>query len=313
MKWIVVALCVLVPSAHCASDAVAWCYHESQCNASTWPTIAPNFCNGSRQSPINIVSASAEGNPNLTAFTFTNYNSPTAMEKIENTGKTIKVTLNSGVQISGGDLSEAYDSLQFHLHWGNGSSVPGSEHTVDGKQYPMELHIVNAKSSYNGNTSLAIADSTGLAALGFFIEVASGDATGTPESWKNLTSYLANITNAGESATITPGISLDDLLEGVNRTKYFRYLGSLTTPNCNEAVVWTVFKETIKVSKDLIDLFSTTLHVTNSSSPLMVNVFRPVQPALKVTTQESSTATGSASKTCYSLGLMALSLALGRS
>lgn len=51
------------------------------------------------------------------------------------------MTFNSGVGVSGGGLSEAYDSLQFHLHWGNGSSVPGSEHTVDGKRYPMEVYV----------------------------------------------------------------------------------------------------------------------------------------------------------------------------
>lgn len=53
---------------------------------------------------------------------------------------------------------------------------------------------------------------------------------------------------------ITHAISLDELLEGVDRTKYYRYLGSLTTPNCNEAVVWTVFKDPIKVSQDLVSL-----------------------------------------------------------
>ncbi|XP_006805826.1 carbonic anhydrase 4-like [Neolamprologus brichardi] len=173
MEWFKVVafvVCVL-PTAHCASDAIVWCYHLPSCNDKTWPTISPQYCNGSRQSPINIVSASATPNNNLTKFTFVKYDDTSAMTSIENTGDTVKVTFKSGVKISGGDLSEQYDSLQFHLHWGNGSSVPGSEHTVDGKRYPMELHIVNSKSSYNGNTSLAVKDSTGLAALGFFIEV----------------------------------------------------------------------------------------------------------------------------------------------
>ncbi|XP_029562082.1 carbonic anhydrase 4-like [Salmo trutta] len=290
----------------------SWCYHDPSCGDTTWPTIASEHCNGSRQSPINIVSASAVVDATLTTFTFTKYGDNYTMKNIKNTGKTVKVKLTSGVQIAGGALSNAYDSLQFHLHWGNGTSVPGSEHTVDGTHYPMELHIVNAKSSHNGNTTTAVTDSMGLAALGFFIEAIPGNVTGSPAAWNTLTSYLANITLKDDIANITHAISLDELLEGVDRTKYYRYLGSLTTPNCNETVVWTVFKDPIKVSQDLIDLFSTTLHIDhNSTSALMTNVFRNIQPVngRMVTTQGSSSTAqplSGASTKCSSLGLMAL-------
>ncbi|MEQ2166111.1 hypothetical protein GOODEAATRI_024308, partial [Goodea atripinnis] len=262
----------------------------------TWPTIAPRFCNGTRQSPINIVSANASENAKLTEFIFQGYNSITAMTKIENTGKT------------GGDLPESYDSLQFHLHWGNGTASPGSEHTVDGKRFPMELHIVNSKSSYKENTTLAVADSQGLAALGFLIEELP-NTVDQPASWKTLASYLSNISLAGENATIAAGISLDDLLSGVNRRNYYRYLGSLTTPVCNEAVIWTVFKDSIKVSKNLIDLFSTSLHISDTASPLMVDVFRGIQRSQPVSTQPKAS---SSTKTGYSLALMTLGLVMGR-
>ncbi|XP_008281498.1 carbonic anhydrase 4-like [Stegastes partitus] len=313
MNWFVVAafaLCVIAPGAHCADNTIAWCYNLPTCNDTTWPTIVAPFCNGTRQSPINIVTSNVTVDANLGAFTFVQYDNVSLFDKIENTGKTVKVGLNIGGKVSGGDLPEPYDSLQFHLHWGNGSTVPGSEHTVDGVQYAMELHIVNSKESLNRNTTLAVADSTGLAALGFFIEPVT-DVSGQPASWRNLVAYLENIVIQNQTAKIASGISLDDLLFGVDRTKYWRYLGSLTTPSCNEAVVWTVFKDTIKVSKDLIDRF-TTLRIGNSTSEHMVNVFRNVQPGQRVTTQATTT-TSSTSKTGYSLGLMALSLVLGRS
>ncbi|TKS89886.1 Carbonic anhydrase 4 [Collichthys lucidus] len=253
MNWLVAALavCALVSSVHCASPSA----HDS-----TWPSIAGSQCNGKRQSPIDIVTASAKVNENLTDFSFTGFDDTSKLTLIENTGKTVKVKVKSGVSVSGGDLPTSYNTLQFHLHWGNGTSVPGSEHTVDGKRYPMELHIVNIKSTHNGNTTTAVQDSTGLAALGFFIEAMDGTETGKPASWKTLTSYLANITKSGTSVSIAAGISLDDLLVGVNRSRYYRYLGSLTTPNCNEAVVWTVFKEPVKVSRDLRNPASTTRH-----------------------------------------------------
>ncbi|XP_028991079.1 carbonic anhydrase 4-like isoform X2 [Betta splendens] len=279
-------------------------------NSSTWSTLFPLYCNGSRQSPINIMSANATANASLTAFGFQNFNNKSAMTTVQNIDNTVRVTLGSGVQISGGGLSGAYDTLQFHFHWGNGSSVPGSEHTVDGKRYAMEMHIVSTKLTYNRNITLATQDPTGVAALGFFIEPMSGNATNSPASWSNLTSYLSNITTEGSIVSVAPGISLDDLLVGVDRTKYYRYLGSLTTPNCNEAVVWTVFKQSIKVSSDLINLFSTTVQFANSTLP-MTNLFRSLQPAQPVTTQPASSA-ATVHCSVALVALVALGLALIR-
>lgn len=37
-----------------------------------------------------------------------------------------------------------------------------------------------------------------------------------------------------------------------NLTRYYRYAGSLTTPGCNEAVVWTVFEEPIELSQEQV-------------------------------------------------------------
>ena len=42
--------------------------------------------------------------------------------------------------ISGGGLKGTYIATQFHFHWGS-SSDKGSEHTIDGKQYPLEVRV----------------------------------------------------------------------------------------------------------------------------------------------------------------------------
>ena len=42
--------------------------------------------------------------------------------------------------MSGGDLPEDYIFAQLHFHWGT-TDADGSEHTVDGHEYPLEVRI----------------------------------------------------------------------------------------------------------------------------------------------------------------------------
>ncbi len=50
----------------------------------------------------------------------------------------VQVNLPERAAISGADLGANYKAQQLHLHWGKNGG-PGSEHTIDGEKYPMEV------------------------------------------------------------------------------------------------------------------------------------------------------------------------------
>ena len=68
--------------------------------------------------------------------------------------------------LSGGPLSENYQILQLHFHWGK-DNTKGSEHTYDGAAFPLEMHVVHVKSSLYTNLESALSTTDGLAVTGF--------------------------------------------------------------------------------------------------------------------------------------------------
>lgn len=196
------------------------------------------------------------------------------------------------VEVSGGGLGYVYSTLQFHFHWGSDKS-DGSEHKVDSKRYPMEMHIVSKRKDLS--LAEALRTPNGLAVLGFLIEAKKADGrsssenvethpTSDMEAWNKLTSYFPAIHNINSKVNVTDGISIDDLLGDVNRAEYFRYNGSLTTPSCDEAVVWTVFKEAVKMDQALMTMFPTLAGHHN--------VYRPTQSLHKRKVYSTKSASG---------------------
>lgn len=52
----------------------------------------------------------------------------------------VVLQVGSGMAVSGGGLPGVYHTVQLHFHWG-GPASNGSEHTVDGHRYPMEVQF----------------------------------------------------------------------------------------------------------------------------------------------------------------------------
>ncbi|KAM9788187.1 carbonic anhydrase 4a [Neosynchiropus ocellatus] len=256
-----------------STGAGDWCYQsqftcDHQCNAPDKWNLANGACAGRLQSPINIVTRKTLKDERLTQFIFNNYQQ-TFRGNIKNNGHSVQVGIPHYSTISAGGLPAVYKAVQFHLHWGTNGG-PGSEHTIDGEQFPMELHIVHMKQHYT-DLMTALADPEGVAVLGFFYERSNS----ANKKYEPMISSLRSIKATNGNASLPP-VSLSQLIPAEqNLTTYYRYKGSLTTPGCTEAVVWTLFESPIPLSIDQLRAFS---ELKFHDGKPMVGTFRPVQP-----------------------------------
>ncbi|XP_075050648.1 carbonic anhydrase 4-like [Mixophyes fleayi] len=251
-----------------------WCYKiqaNGHCKApADWKDIEE--CGGDKQSPIDIVTKNAHYKSELTPFHFTGYDVGNNCI-LKNNGHSVQLDLPAGQKtISGGGLSSTYTTAQFHFHWGSNGKA-GSEHTKEGHQYPIELHIVHLKAASRSESGGTVTEtgSGAYAVLGFFIEESAEENT----NYNSIIAGFSNISKAGTNTTIS-NIKLKDLIPNESDLKlYYRYEGSLTTPGCSETVTWTLFDVTIKLSKAQIEAFYT--HLKYPSDDPMIENFRPVQ------------------------------------
>ncbi|XP_054852852.1 carbonic anhydrase 15-like [Eublepharis macularius] len=264
-----------------ASTAGLWCYdsQDPKCGPLYWKDITKS-CGGDNQSPINIDRRKTQRDRSLDEISFEGYDqAPAGRWKLVNDGHTVTMNLDGAsaaeqINITKGGLQDTYQALQFHFHWGD-FNKNGSEHTIDGRQYPMELHLVHMNTKYK-TLSEAKGHPNGLAVLSFLFKVSEMDNT----NYNTIVAGLKNISRAETSVDLASTFPLSNLLPNTDSlSKYYRYKGSLTTPGCEEVVVWTVFEEQIPISKPQLNAFVNTLYFKTAAKLLkMTNNFRPPQP-----------------------------------
>merc|ERR1740123_315817 len=221
-------------------NRASWGYAASN-GPATWAANYPDFCAGDMQSPIDLDSSKAvtmDPGP----ITMVGYNLAQT-GSISNNGHTLVFGFENGATpyIMGGRLpaGERFDFLQMHWHWGSDSSK-GSEHTIDGKEYPIEIHLVHVNTKYydaNGApTDETFSMPDGLAVLGIMYEVSTEDNA-------NLTGILSKVNEvavearrkrkAGRAGPVELDMTLAlETLLPEDTTQYYYYQGGLTTPNC---------------------------------------------------------------------------------
>ncbi|XP_058834208.1 putative carbonic anhydrase 3 isoform X2 [Topomyia yanbarensis] len=218
---------------------------------------------GRRQSPIDLAyKAAVKGD--FSPFLFSNYMNPVRNAKLANTGHSIQIdNTDPSVTLYGGGLPGRFVLDQMHFHW-------GSEHTINSVRYALELHMVHHDSRYKSLTEAA-AVKNAVSVIGVLFHVSSQDNT-------HLDVVLETSTDirdaAGKQAPLKGKLSPHNLLPR-NRTSFFRYEGSLTTPTCAESVIWTVFTESLPVSLDQVELFKA---IHDAAGHELVNNYRSLQP-----------------------------------
>lgn len=193
-------------------------------------------CNsGSSQSPIDVITS---GSSPLSPTPAPSYGLATMelKKKVENWALECKTPNTCGsLSYDGQD----FDVFNIHFH------AP-SEHTIDGKKYPLEAHIVHL----NGGQ---------IKVMAFLFEVGL-----IPNTFPAL--VINSICLGSKTMSVALGLLLDT-------TKGMcTYNGSLTTPPCSETVQFFIQRKILKVTQTELNNFITTFN-----SPVNANS-RPVQP-----------------------------------
>jgi carbonic anhydrase len=212
-----------------------WEYEQGPTGPDAWGQLDPSFgvCQqGGSQSPVDLKGALRV--PSLTGLKL-EYASTRV--KVTNNGHTFQVNVDQGSSLT--IDGKRFDLVQFHFH------TP-SEHTVDGKSYPMELHLVHQAADRN------------LAVIGVILVEGGPNAT-LARFWERLPKQPSEV-DTGQS------IELKDLLPR-STDDYFTYAGSLTTPPCTESVRWIVLQQPVSVSRSQVEKFRAVF--LNNARPVM--------------------------------------------
>ena len=221
--------------------AAPWGY-TGETGPAQWGEISKEYTTcqtGTNQSPIDIQS-STTSKLGLPALNMQYVDGPTRFLSIDHM---LRATMSSYASSSIEVDEKIYYLKQLDFH------AP-SEHTLNGKTYPLELQLVHK----NSNGDVAI--------------VAVMFDVGEPnQAIQNLWESFPTMEDS--SMPIFSPVNINQLLPD-NKT-YWRYSGSLTTPPCTEGVSWTVLKTPVTLSAEQLDKFHYIVGTANNRPPQPLN------------------------------------------
>ncbi|XP_062616348.1 carbonic anhydrase 2-like isoform X2 [Saccostrea cucullata] len=243
-------------------ETMSWGYDKHD-GPDTWYNSYP-IAKGERQSPIDISTKSCEVDNKLCSRPFqVNYATEKNAE-VSNTGSSIKFQVKETSVLRGGPLEGEWRLEQFHLHWGS-SNDRGSEHTIDGKTYAAELHLVHWNANKYSSFGEAADKPDGLAVIGFMVNV--GKEHG---GFKTLTDVCRKIQEPGATVRLDKDFNPSCMLGKTEH--YWTYPGSLTTPPLYESVTWILCSDVLEISQAQMDALRS-LKFKNGKA--MVDNYRP--------------------------------------
>ncbi|NDY41892.1 carbonic anhydrase family protein [Dissulfurirhabdus thermomarina] len=223
-----------------------------------WGHVAP-ACDGSRQSPIDIVTAEVQPVDHVGLRI---HYKPDTVSVLNNGHAVTAYPDDRYIEVEGADGTwERYRLVQFHFH-------TLSEHTVDGRHFDMEMHLVHANDAY-----LAGQPGGKLSVIGVFIRKGRENKA-LRDIFDDLPEAVHHEAGEGEMLTARVPVDFDKLLP--RKSAVFAYPGSLTTPGCDEIVSWFVFERPIQMSVAQIEAYRELYRDPETGERYDTN--RPTQP-----------------------------------